>query len=265
MPAHEVINLFDLTGKVALVTGAGRGLGRAFAGALAGAGADVVCSGRNTENITETAQLIGKYGHKTLAVQADVSNEEDVKRMVGETVQTLGRLDILINNAGVSGTPGPVHQQTLKDWNDVIAVDLNGVFLCCKEAAVIMMGQKSGKIINIASIQGIVGATPHLSPPFPAYAAAKGGVINLTRELALEYAPFGINVNCIAPAPFETEIVGPLMNDPQFRELVKSTFPLRGGIGKPEDLNGTIIFLASKASDYVSGHILVVDQGFLAS
>jgi NAD(P)-dependent dehydrogenase (short-subunit alcohol dehydrogenase family) len=127
-----------------------------------------------------------------------------------------------------------------------------------------MMEQKSGKIINISSIQGLVGATPQLAPPFPAYCAAKGGVINLTRELALEYAPFGINVNCVAPGPFETEIVGPMINDPQFKELMKATFPLRGGIGKPEDLNGTIIFLASKASDFVSGHTLVVDQGFLA-
>ena len=126
------------------------------------------------------------------------------------------------------------------------------------------MSQKSGKIINIASVQGLVGASPQLSPPFPAYCAAKGGVINLTREMALEYAPFGINVNCIAPAPFETEIVGPLMKDPNFLALMKNTFPLRNGIGKPEDLKGSIIYLASKASDYVSGHILVVDQGFLA-
>lgn len=258
------MDLFDLSGNVAIVTGAGRGLGRAFAVGLAEAGADVACVDVDVQGSTETADFIKKLGRKALVLKTDVTSEADTQSMVQETVQKLGRLDVLVNNAGLSGTPGPIHAQTLADWNKVIAVDLTGVFLCSKAAAPVMINQKSGKIINIASVQGLVGATPNLAPPFPAYCAAKGGVVNLTREMAVEYAPFGINVNCVAPAPFETEIVGPLMKDPQFLALMQNTFPLRNGIGKPEDLQGTIIYLASKASDYVSGHVLVVDQGFLA-
>ena len=259
-----VAELFDLTGKVALVTGSARGLGRAFAEGLAEAGADVVCVDLMEEENKVTADLVKKQGRKAMALKVNITDEAEVEGMIKQTIDSFGKLDILVNNAGVSGAPGPVHAQPLEEWNKVIAVDLTGVFLCSKFAVGAMLNQKSGKIINIASVQGLVGATPNLSPPFPAYCAAKGGVVNLTREMAVEYAPAGINVNCIAPAPFETEIVGPFMKDPRFLALMKNTFPLRDGIGKPADLKGSIIFLASKAADYISGHILVVDQGFLA-
>lgn len=256
--------LFDLSGKVALVTGSGRGLGRAFAEALAEGGADVVCTGRMLENTLETAKTLNKYGRKILALQADVSKEDEVERMVAETVKTFGRLDIIINNAGIRG-PKPIraHEFSLESWNRIIAVNLTGVFLCAREAAKVMIKQKSGKIINIASIGGLVGNAPPL-PPAPAYNAAKGGVINFTRELAVEYAPYGINVNCIAPGAFETDIIEPLTQIPQFKPWIKSVCPLHGGIGRPEDLKGTLIYLASKASDFVTGHILVIDQGYLA-
>jgi gluconate 5-dehydrogenase len=253
--------LFDLTGKVALVTGSGRGLGRAFAEALAGAGANVVCTGRMLENTEKTAKILAKYGRDTLALQADISMEEEVQNMVAETVKRFGHLDIIVNNAGVVGGPLPAHELSLEEWNRVIAVDLTGVFLCVREAAKVMVEQRSGKIINIASIGGLVANSPPM-PPAPAYNAAKGGVINLTRELAIEYAPYGINVNCIAPGAFKTDILEPLVLE--LKPYMESLCPLRKEIGRPEDLKGTLIYLASKASDLVTGHILVVDQGALA-
>jgi gluconate 5-dehydrogenase len=256
--------LFDLTDKVALITGSAQGLGRAFAEAMAEAGADVVCVDIQNERNEETATLVSNLGRQALVVQADITKEEDAHHMVAEAIERFGRIDILVNNAAAMGMPVPVHELPLDDWNNVLAVDLTGVFLCCKEVVKGMMKQECGKIINIASVVGLVG-TSRPSPPGPAYAAAKGAVVNFTRELALEYAPFGINVNCIAPAVYETDMVTNVLNKmPGLREAIEETLPLSRGIGKPNDLKGAVVFLASRASDYMTGHTLVVDQGFLA-
>jgi len=263
MSTSGIEDLFDLTGKIAIVTGAARGLGRAFAEAMAEAGADVVCSDILTEELKETVKIIEKIGRKVLALQVDVTQEDDIKMMVNETVRQFGRLDIIVNNAGIIEKPCLAHELSLEEWNRVIAVNLTGVFLCAREAARVMMKQKSGKIINISSTGGFTGASPPI-PPAPAYIAAKGAVVNLTRELALEYAPFGINVNSIAPGFFSTELTAELAQDEEFVKSLKELLPLSQKIGIASDLKGTAIYLASKASDFVTGHILVADQGFLA-
>jgi gluconate 5-dehydrogenase len=253
-------DLFDLTGKVAIITGAGDGLGRGFAEAMAEAGAHVVCTGRRIENTSQTAEMIKEIGVKTLAIQVDVSEEEQVKEMVGKTVEHFGRLDIIFNNAGIGGEIVPAHELSLETWHRVIAVNLTGVFLCAREAAKVMMKQKSGKIINIASIFGLVGSSPPPAPN-PVYPAAKGGVINLTRELALEYAPFGINVNAIAPGHVATHLADGKASDPEYIKMLEPSIPLNG-VALPKDFKGTAIYLASKASDYMTGHTIVVDGGY---
>lgn len=254
-----VNNLFDLTGKVAIVTGASSGLGTAFAEAMAEAGADVVCVARREDRLADVAEKINELGGRAYTIPTDVRSEDDVKRMVSETIKKFGKLDIIFNNAGISGKPLPVHEYTLKDWNDIMATNLTGVFLCAREAARQMITQKNGKIINISSMFGQVGSALF---PTPAYCASKGAITNLTREMALEYAPFGINVNAIAPGFFRTELGGADAWDEAVK-LLAPTVPMHG-VGVPDDLKGTAVYLASKASDYVTGHILVIDAGYTA-
>jgi NAD(P)-dependent dehydrogenase (short-subunit alcohol dehydrogenase family) len=173
----------------------------------------------------------------------------------------LGGLDILINNAGIGGTFTPVHLHTLDDWEKVVAVNLRGVFLFCREALKVMVEQKNGKIINVGSIWGLVGSS--LLMPAPAYNATKGAVINLTRELALEYGPLGININCLAPAFFRSGLGDGAYDNPEVVKAMEATLPM-GKIGNTDDLNGTIVYMASSASDFMNGHTLVVDMGYTA-
>ena len=255
---------FNLDGKVAIVTGAAGGLGAAFAEAMAEAGADVVCADINHQGLEETVGKIKKIGRKAVAVICDVSKEADVVRMVKETVDTFGRLDILFNNAGIadpklSGAPMLMHEYATEWWNGVLAVDLQGVFYCAREALKVMVRQKSGKIINIASIWGLAGSSSIM--PIPAYTAAKGAVVNLTRELGLEYAPMGINVNAICPGFYITNLGG--YDNPDF-VATATAFTPSGRLANPEEIKGVAIFLASQASDYICGQMIVADGGISA-
>ncbi len=254
--------MFELDGKVAVVTGAAAGLGAVFAEAMAEAGADVVCADIETKGMKKTVSNITKRGRKAIAVQCDVSKEDDCVQLMKKTVKTFGRLDILFNNAGiVEAEPKPLHECTNEAWNSVLAVDLHGVFFCAREALKIMVSQKSGKIINIASIFGLTGSG-HLFP-VPVYNTAKGAVVNLTREMGLEYAPLGINVNALCPGFFVTNIGGGKSYTPEFDEMVSSFTPI-GMQAQPEELKGAAIFLASAASNYMCGQVLVVDGGCTA-
>lgn len=257
--------LFDLSGQIALVTGAGSGIGQAFSTALACAGADVVLVGRTESKLLETAESIANLGQNSLVITADISNELDVNRIFSKISSVFGRLDILVNNAACTTSAQMAHEMSLESWREVIDTDLTGTFLCARGALRLMIEQRSGKIINIASIQGLV-ATSFPLPPAPDYCAAKGGVIQLTRELAAEYAEYGINVNCIAPGLYLTPMAAQAFTETEEYQEWKASkhfrYKLRGP-GKPDDLNGTILYLSSKASDFVSGHILVADQGYV--
>ena len=252
---------FNLGGKIAVITGGANGLGLAFAEAMAEAGADVVCADIDTQGLEEAVKIIKKIGAKAKAIVCDVTKEEDVKKMIRETMDTFGRLDILFNNAGIAEEePKLLHEYSTQEWNRIIAVDLQGVFYCAREALKVMVPQKSGKIINIASVWGLVGSSGLF--PVPAYNAAKGAVVNLTRELGLEYAPMGINVNAICPGFYRTALGGG-SDDPEFVAGVQGFVPM-GKMAEPEDLKGTAIYLASEASDYMCGQVVVTDGGIYA-
>ena len=255
-------NIFGIPGKVAVVTGAANGLGAMFAEAMAEAGADVVCSDIDMVGLETTVATVESFGRKALALRCDVSNEDEVARMVDATVAEFGRLDILFNNAGIADKePTMLHEYATADWNRVLGIDLQGVFFCAREALKVMMRQKSGKIINIASVWGMAGSSSIM--PIPAYNTAKGAVVNLTRELGLEYAPHGINVNALCPGFFVTRISDGAFDDPQFVKTVSDFIPM-GRPAAAAEIKGAAILLASPASDYLCGHLLVTDGGILA-
>lgn len=254
--------MFGLTGKVAVVTGAASGLGVIFAEAMAEAGANVVCADIDLEGLKQTVASVEKIGRKALAVRCDVSNEDEVIEMVRQTVEMFGRLDILFNNAGIAeGEPKQLHEFTTAEWNRVLAVDLQGVFYCAREALKVMVKQQSGKIINISSIWGLQGSSSIM--PIPAYCAAKGAVVNLTRELGLEYATQGINVNAICPGFYVTRLADGAYDHPEFVEAVSGFTPMLR-CAQPEELKGAAIFLASAASNYICGQMIVTDGGICA-
>jgi len=252
--------LFDLSGNVAIVTGAGSGLGALFAQALAEAGADVVCADLDVDGAQETAHAIEAIGRSAIAVEVDVADETAVAAMVQATLDRFGRLDIVVNNAGI-GITGPPEEMSLSDWQKTLDVNLTGVFLCAREAAKVMIAAGSGgRIINIASILGAVASQPGAAT---AYAATKGAVINLTRDLAVHWAPHGILVNAIGPAYFPTAMTGDAFADPEAVAELSRRAPL-GRTGLLEELKGPIVFLASDASSYVTGQTLFVDGGWTA-
>jgi NAD(P)-dependent dehydrogenase (short-subunit alcohol dehydrogenase family) len=247
------VNLFDLGGKVAIVTGGGSGIGRQMATGLAEAGAELVLCARKVERCEEAAAAMPT---RALALQCDVSDEESVSAMVTRVVHEFGRVDILVNNAGTVWGASP-EDMPLKGWQKVVDVNLTGVFLCAQSAGRTMIGKgNGGKIINIASVAGLHGAPAEVVNTLP-YHATKGGVIALTRDLAWKWARHGINVNAIAPGWFPSDMANFVIgSNPQLAERI----PL-GRFGGPEDLKGAVVFLASRASDYVTGHTLVVDGG----
>jgi gluconate 5-dehydrogenase len=253
-------SLFDLTSKVAIVTGAGAGLGVTFSTALAEAGASVVCADINGENAEKTAADLTGQGFKAVGVAANVANEVEVEAMVQTAVDSFGGVDILVNNAGIAAV-GPAEETTLDDWQRVVDVNLTGVFLCAKAAGKAMMKTgRGGRIINIASILGAVGSQPVSAA---SYAATKGAVVNLTRDLAIHWAPHNIRVNALGPAYFPSEMTAGLMADPAMLAAVEQRTPM-GRVGRPEELKGPIVFLASDASSYVTGQTLYVDGGWTA-
>jgi len=248
---------FDITGKIAVVTGAGRGLGRAMAIGLAEAGADVALVVNRT-GAEETAEAIRRLGRRAVAVQADLREEAGARRVVEETLAAFGKVDILVNNAGIiRRTPAADHP--LSDWREVLDVNLHSVFLLCQQVGKHMLERGAGgKIINIASLLSFQGGVT-----VPGYTASKHAVAGLTKALANEWAGKGIQVNAIAPGYMETDNTEALRNDETRYRQILERIPA-GTWGKPEDLVGPAIFLASPASDYVNGHVLCVDGGWMA-
>jgi len=251
---------FDLSGKVAVITGAGGGLGRAMALGLAEAGADVALLDIDKAGIDDGATQIGALGRGAIALACNIADEDAVDRAFAEVEARFGRIDILINNAGI-GDPEPrkLHEYRTSDWRKVVSVNLDGQFYCARAALSRMVRAGSGKVINIASMWGLAG--PSSVFPLPAYAATKGAIVNLTRELALEYAAQGICVNAICPGFFRTKL-GPY-DDAEFTAATTAFTPM-GRIAAPDELKGTAIFLASAASDFITGALIPVDGGCLA-
>ncbi len=254
----RVNDLLSLKGKVAVVTGASSGLGITFASALAEAGADVELAARRMDKLEEVARDVRHLNVKARPFQCDVSKPDDVNGLVEDTVKTFGRLDIIVNNAGVAAM-SPATEISVEDWNQVVSVNLTGVFLCARTAARQMIEQGLGKVVNISSIYGAVGDVFPASP----YYATKGAVINLTRDLAVEWAPYKINVNGIAPGFFPSEMTEAIFKEPRYLEYINRQTPL-GRTGNPDDLKGTLVYLASSASDYVTGQTIFVDGGWTA-
>jgi len=261
----NVKQLFDLTGRVAIVTGGSIGLGRQMAEGLAEMGANLVLCARKEERCHQVAEELQQLGVKAIALGCDVKNPSSIQEMVDATLSHFGRIDVLINNAGISWG-APVEEMRLEDWNKVIETNLTGTFLCAQAVGKVMIRQgrdknsaatnTAGKIINIASVAGLGGAPAEL--PAIGYHASKGGVISFTKDLACKWASHNIQVNAIAPGWFPTHMSNRVLE--HFEELFLSHIPLRR-FGNEHDLKGAAVFLASDASNYVTGHVLVVDGG----
>ena len=258
MGINENLNsLFGLQNKVAIVTGASRGLGRGMAVGLAEAGAKVIAVSTDKNNLKSTVNEITGLGGTVIAETCDVSKKDDIKNIVQLAKTRFGRIDMLVNNAGtIKRAPAEEHPDDF--WETVINVNLNSVFYFCREAGKLMIEQGSGKIINIASLLSFSGGIT-----VPGYAASKGGVAQLTKALANEWAKYNIQVNAIAPGYFATDNTQKLREDPVRNEQISVRIPAARW-GEPRDLKGAAVFLASSASDYVNGHILLVDGGWMA-
>ena len=246
-----------LKGKVAIITGSQRGIGYGIAEEMAKEGANIIISDLDLSGCKKASeQLAKKYKVESLAVKCDISKKEEVENLIRQTLKRFKRIDILVNNAGVVRF-GPLLQKTEQDWDFTLDINLKGTFLCTQAAAKQMAKQKQGKIISIASIAGFVGFD-NISD----YCASKGGIINLTRELALELSPLGINVNAIAPGVIHRPMIRSMLKDKKQRAGLLAQTPL-GRVGQPKDIGRAAVYLASSDSDFVTGHTLVVDGGWL--
>jgi NAD(P)-dependent dehydrogenase (short-subunit alcohol dehydrogenase family) len=251
----NVKQLFDLTGRVAIVTGGSAGLGRQMAQGLAEMGANVVLCARKKERCEQVAEELRQKGVQTLALGCDVRNPVQIHAVVEATISQFGKIDILINNAGTSWG-APVEEMRLEHWNKVVETNLTATFLFSQAVGRYMVPQSRGKIINIASVAGLRGASRELQAI--GYHASKGGVIAFTKDLACKWAPHNIQVNAIAPGWFPTHMSAVVIE--QNKEALLKRIPA-GRFGSDDDLKGAAVYLASEASSYVNGHVLVVDGG----
>lgn len=252
--------MFDLTGKVAFVTGASSGIGRASAIALANQGAKVAVAARRIEKLQAVAAEIKSRGKEALAVQMDVTKKTDIDAAISQTVKQFGRLDILLNNAGVAEF-APFLEMTEEQWDKTIDTNLKGYFLVAQAAAREMAKKKWGRIVNIASIaSGGVGIG---FPQIAHYCASKGGIVGMTEAMASELAPMGILVNAIGPGVIETEMTEAMLKDPKQAEGLLARAPLKRA-GKPEEIAAAVVYLASDEASYTTGATLYVDGGWLA-
>ncbi|UCE86569.1 MAG: glucose 1-dehydrogenase [Deltaproteobacteria bacterium] len=257
----RVQELFDLSGRTALVTGGGRGIGRHIAIGLAEAGADVVVASRKLENCQEAARAIEALGRRALAVQADLANPDDVTALADRALSAFGRLHILVNNAGVTWG-APTLEYPIEGWDRVFNVNVRGLWLISQRIARHMKAEGSGAILHITSISSYRGA-PDEREPAIAYNASKGAVTALTGDMAVKLAPHGIRVNALAPGAFLTQMMEYLTEDEQKLSEFLSRVPLRRA-GREDDIKGAAVFLVSDAAAYVTGTTLVVDGGLLA-
>ena len=246
---------FGLQGRVALVTGSSRGLGRAMALALARAGADVIVNGRHDLNLEPVVAELARAGGRAIGFAADLADRIQIEALIERAIAWQGRLDILVNNAGIIRR-APAVEHSDADWDEVRRVNLDGVFIACRAAGRHMLARGSGKIINLASLLTFFGGSM-----VPGYAASKGAVGQLTKALSNEWAARNVQVNAIAPGYMRTDNTAALQADPVRTKEILGRIPA-GRWGEPQDLEGAVVFLASRASDYVSGHILTVDGGW---
>ncbi|MFC7062150.1 SDR family oxidoreductase [Halobacillus seohaensis] len=252
----HIQKLFDLSGKTAIVTGGGRGLGKQIAEGYAESGANVVVCSRKEEACQEVSESLTKLGVESIAFKCDITNPDDIQHVVDKTVERFGSIDILVNNSGATWG-APVEDMPLEAWQKVMNVNVTGTFLMSQAVGKVMLKQESGKIINIASVAGLKGSNPEYMDTI-GYNSSKGAVITFTKDLAVKWGPRGIYVNAIAPGFFPTKMSKALIEKGE-EAFLKGT-PLRK-FGTENDLKGAAVFLASPASDYITGDVMVVDGG----
>jgi len=248
-----------IKGKVAIVTGAGGGVGKAISKRLSSQGCRVVMLGRNRTKLQKAASEIGNKKN-TMTVIADITKEAEVLSAIDQTINSFDKIDILVNNAGIINDPVPFHEMTEDQWDDLVKTNLFGMFRITKAVIPIMMKNGGGNIVNISSVLGI-RSIPRV--PLSVYAVTKAGVIMFTRSIAVEYGQHKIRCNCIAPSTIRSSIIEPYLQDEEAKKVLESTFPLRV-IGEPEDISGAVAYLCSEDSKWVTGTVLMVDGGLSA-
>lgn len=253
-----VLNKFSLKGKTAMVIGASRGLGQGMAKALAEAGADLALVARSISSLEAFAEEMKALNRRCLVLPKDISKPSEIQEVVKRVIDFFGRIDILINSQGTQ-VRKPAFEMTEQDWDDLMSVNLKSVFFTCQAVGKEMVKQGKGKIINVASLTSVIGL-----PNISIYGASKGGVAQLTKALAVEWAPYHINVNAVLPGYYLTAMTEVLFKNEERRRWILGRIPL-GRTGVPDDLAGTVVFLSSEASDYITGQIIPVDGGWLSA